>query len=266
MERTMGSTTTAVPQTSVHRTVQDGVAEVVLHEPPSNILKTATLEALAGVFCELHGDPAVRAVLLRAEGRYFSAGVDVGEHLGEAGERMLRGFHAAVMSIWDCPVPTLAAVQGMCLGGGLELALAADLTCAAGDARLGQPEVQVGVFPPVAAALLPAEIGAKNALDLLLTGRTLTGEEAHRMGLIQRVWPLEQLLEEARTLARRLAGFSRPVLVACKRAVREAAARPFPAALERAEAVYAGELMPTHDAIEGLRAFLEKRKPVWKHA
>ncbi len=250
----------------IRTTLQDGVAELILHEPPSNVFKIATLDALTAAFREVSADRGVRAVLLRAEGKHFSVGVDVGQHIGELGEKMLRSFHAAVRSIWDCPVPTVAAVHGACLGGGLEIALAADFTCVAADARVGQPEVQVGVFPPMAAALMPAEIGAKNALDLLLTGRTLSGAEAHRIGLVQRSWPVEKLAADALALARQLAALSRPVLVACKRAVREASARPFPCALERAEAVYDGELMVTQDAHEGLRAFLEKRNPVWKHA
>ena len=147
----------------------------------------------------------------------------------------------------------------------MEVAMAADLTVAAADARLGQPEVLVGVFPPVAAALLPAEIGPKNALDLVLTGRTLSGEEAYRLGVTQRCVPADKLLDEGRALARHLAGLSRPVLVATKRAVRQACGRDFPAALHQAEHVYDHDLMKSHDAHEGLAAFLEKRKPVWRH-
>jgi cyclohexa-1,5-dienecarbonyl-CoA hydratase len=156
-------------------------------------------------------------------------------------------------------------VQGAALGGGAELATFCDLVIASETATFGQPEIKVGVFPPVAALHYPARVGTARALQLLLTGDLLPAREAERFGLVDRVVPPGELAQaEAATLAK-LADKSGAVLRLTKRAVRAAATEDFEAALTRLEVLYEGELMQTHDAAEGLQAFLEKRRPVWAH-
>jgi cyclohexa-1,5-dienecarbonyl-CoA hydratase len=163
-------------------------------------------------------------------------------------------------------VPVVAAVNGAALGGGCELLLACDLVIASERAKLGQPEIRLGVFPPVAAALLPRLIGRQRALDLVLTGRVIAATEAQAIGLVGRVVPAEGFDEAVDEYVGSLSSLSRPVLRLTKRTVVEGMAESLWEAFDRAERRYLDELMELEDAHEGLAAFLEKREPVWRDA
>jgi cyclohexa-1,5-dienecarbonyl-CoA hydratase len=180
-------------------------------------------------------------------------------------ERMLEAFHGIFRQMADGEVPTLAVVQGHALGGGCELACACDLIVAAHGAKFGQPEIAVGVFPPVAAALFPHLTGGKRAAELILTGEPIGAEEAHRIGLINAAVPGDQLALEAERLLGRLADKSAPVLRLAKRALRAGMAAGFDEALPAIEEIYTRSLMSLEDPGEGLSAFMQKRKPVWRH-
>ncbi|HVF58601.1 MAG TPA: enoyl-CoA hydratase-related protein [Thermoanaerobaculia bacterium] len=245
---------------------RDGrVATLTLDRPPLNILDLQTLEALRAVAEGLAGEEGLQLVVVRgAGGRAFSAGVAVQDHTRDKIAQALPAFHAAIRAIHALPVPTLAAVQGHCLGGGLELALACDWVLAADDARFGQPEVLLGCFPPVAAALLPRRVGEGRALELLLTGRTFDCEEAERLGLV--TWRAGGDLDAA--LARVTSDLlerSAAVAPLLKKAVRAGSELPFDAALAEAERIYLEELAATEDMDEGIAAFLAKRPPAWRH-
>jgi cyclohexa-1,5-dienecarbonyl-CoA hydratase len=241
-----------------------GVARLSLARPPLNILTIAMMREVAAALEAGAREPGLKALVVAAEGKAFSAGAAVEEHTADLVAEMLEAFHAMIRRLRNFPALTVAAVQGAALGGGCELATACDLVVAAEGARLGQPEVALGVFPPAAAALFPALIGRGRALELLLTGEAVTAAEAARLGLIARAVPAEALEREVAALVARVQDKSAAVLRLAKRAVLQGLGQPFEAALERAEAIYLKELMATADAAEGLRAFLEKRQPAWK--
>lgn len=238
-------------------------ARLILDRPPVNVLTTAMLDELAAAVEAAAGHGQTRALVLTGAGKAFCAGVDVADHTAERVEGMIHAFGRAVRAILAVELPVVAVVNGAALGGGLELALASDVVVARAGAKLGQPEIRLGVFPPAAAALLPRRVGLQRALDLILTGRTITAEEGAEMGLVSRVVPPEELEAAAADYMAQLTGLSRPVLALTKRAVVEGLDRPLADALERADRLYLDDLMELDDPHEGLAAFVEKREPVW---
>lgn len=245
-------------------TQTDGRAVLTLHRPPLNILTIPMIEEVNQALEALRGDHTAKVLLIRGEGRCFSAGMDVTDHLPENVERMLEVFHQTLDHLAALKIPTVSAAHGATLGGGLELAVATDLTFAAAGATLGQPEIKLGVFPPLAVAYYSKLIGLKRAFDVILTGRNISAEEAHHLGLVNAVFPDGEFTARVDEITRTLAGYSRPVLIATKRAIRGAIGRPLTEALALAERIYLQETMATEDALEGLTAFLEKRPPQWK--
>ena len=258
---------TEVGAGAVHLTRAGRVATLTLDRPPLNVLDLAAIAELDAALAGLAGDPDLQVLVLCGAGpKAFSAGVAVQDHTRDRIGPALAGLHGAVRRLHDLPAVTVAAVHGHCLGGGLELALACDLLVAADDARFGQPEIALGCFPPVAAALFPAILGERVALDLILTGRILGCEEAERLGLVSRRAPaLDQALDP---LLAQLTDKSAAVTRLAKRAVRRAGRQPLAPALPglaEAERIYLEELTRTADMDEGLAAFEGKRKPAWKH-
>ncbi len=252
---------------------RDGrTATLTIQRPPLNILDIPTIERLAAALDELETDADLQVVVIRGGGeRAFSAGVAVQDHTPDKVGPMLATLHGAVKKLRTLPAITIAAVQGHCLGGGMEVALACDLVIATDDSRFGQPEIELGCYPPVAAALYPARIGPGRTLDMLLTGRTYTCQEAEALGLVTRrvSAAVKGGLDEG--LAELVSGItsrSAAVTRLTKKAVRlgdRADEEAFFAALDANERLYLDELCPTADMAEGLAAFLEKRRPVWKH-
>lgn len=245
--------------------LRDGVGRIVLNRPPLNVLNIAMMEEIQVALRQAQAAADTRAILFSASGRMFSAGVDIAEHTQELMERMLDAFHGIFRLMADGEVPTLAVVQGHALGGGCELACFCDLVLAAQGAKFGQPEIAVGVFPPVAAALFPHLICGKRAAELILTGEPIPAEEAQRIGLINAVVPADQLANETQRWLGRLTDKSASVLRLAKRALRTGMASGFDQALSTIETTYTRSLMRLEDATEGLAAFMEKRKPAWRH-
>jgi len=247
--------------------VRDGrSATLTVARPPLNILDLPALQALERELRALTEDRDLAVLVVRGGGdRAFSAGVAVQDHVGDKIGPALAAFHAAVRLLRDLPAVTVACVRGHCLGGGLELALACDLIIADDEAKLGLPEVMLGCYPPVAAALLPRWIGRPRAVELLLTGRTFGAEEAERLGLLTRRVPRAELDRACTELVSALLAQSGATLRLGKRAARASETLPFDAALAEAERLYLTELVATADMNEGIAAFLEKRKPAWQH-
>jgi cyclohexa-1,5-dienecarbonyl-CoA hydratase len=245
---------------------EGGLGRLVLDRPPVNVLDIATMEAANRCLQSAAEDPSIRVLTVTGAGPAFSAGVDVADHTEERVESMLNTFHQMVGRIMSLEVPVIAIVHGAALGGGCELALACDIVLARADARLGQPEITLAVFPPVAAALLPRLVGRQRALDLILSGRTFSGEDAARLGLAAHAWPADDFSPRADAYVNALLQLSGPALRLAKRAVDQGLDLPFAEALSRAERVYRRDLMALDDAREGLASFLEKRSPVWKEA
>lgn len=241
-----------------------GIGRLVLDRPPVNVLDLAAMEALQSAIAEAAADAGLKVLAVSGAGRAFSAGVDVADHTADRVGRMLALFHGAVRQLMALEVPVVALVHGAALGGGCELALACDMVLARDDLKLGQPEIQLAVFPPVAAALLPQLIGRQRALDLILTGRTIGAAEALRMGLVSRVFSTTEFDAGTDAALAELASRSGPALRLAKRAVLESTELPFIPALQRAEDLYLDELMQLADVHEGLAAFMEKRAPVWE--
>jgi cyclohexa-1,5-dienecarbonyl-CoA hydratase len=266
----MGETAPASPvfeRTYVQYTRSPGgIGRLTLDRPPLNVLHIGMLEELEAVLGEIEHDASVKVLVISGAGPAFCAGADVRDHLPERAACMLERFRAVVRRLLSMECPTLAAVHGAALGGGCELMLACDLVIAAENAQIGQPEVRLGVLPPIAAALLPRMVGRQRALDLVLTGRTLSATEALALGLVTRVVPTPLLNEAVEGELARLCASSGPVLRLAKRAVLEAGALPPLSGMLRAEEIYLDELMRLQDPLEGLDAFLAKRPPVWKEA
>jgi len=244
---------------------RDGaVARVWLNRPPLNVLDIVTLEELNAALDSLPGPPHLRFLLFQGRGeRGFSAGVEVRDHTPDRVGQMLSTFHAVFRKLWVSDWITVAAVHGNCLGGGMELATFCDFLIATHTARFGQPEIKLGCFPPVAAVTLPALVGPRRALELILTGRTFTAADAQALGLVTQVVGENELDSGVAKLIGELQALSPAVLALTRKAVLRASGLDFESALAEMEELYLGTLMKTSDAMEGIRAFIEKRQPVW---
>ncbi len=235
-----------------------------LASPKANLIDAAMISALTQTLAKHLHKPALACVLLDAEGPHFSFGASVEEHLPEQCADMLGGLHSLIVEMLKSPVPILAAVQGQCLGGGLEVVCGASQIFAANDAKFGQPEIKLAVFAPAASCLLPERIGQANAESLLFSGRSISAHEAVRMGLIQQVddQPERTALNWIDTYLDPLSASSLRFAV---QAARMQSVERIVKKLARVEKLYINELMSTHDALEGLTAFVEKRKATWNN-
>lgn len=239
------------------------ILHLALHFGNGNILDIGAIRELRQAVAEARGERRLRAVLLDHTGQHFSFGASVEDHLPDRVPVMLPEFHRLVRDVLALDLPLLAAVRGQCLGGGLELALLADRIAAAPGARFGQPEIKLAVFAPVASLLLPRRIGTQAATDLLLSGRSVEASEAAEIGLVA------EIAHDPYAAARRwaeeyLVPHSAAALHFATRAARLHWSARFLADLELVERLYLDELMQTEDAVEGLRAFLERRSPQWQ--
>jgi cyclohexa-1,5-dienecarbonyl-CoA hydratase len=207
----------------------------------------------------------LKVLVIDHRGKAFSAGVSIQDHTPDKVGEMIETFHGVFRLLNSIAVPSVALVDGMALGGGCELAVFCDMVIASERATFGQPEIKVGVFPPVAAVLFPHLIGRNRALELLLTGDVIEAAEAKAMGLINKVIPVQSFREKTDEFISKLTSLSGPVLKLTKRAVDRGLNLSVDEGIRAVEQLYLGELMETEDAREGLNAFLEKRKPIWKN-
>jgi cyclohexa-1,5-dienecarbonyl-CoA hydratase len=236
-----------------------------LNRAKANIIDAEMISALDKVFSEITATPDIHAVLLDHDGPHFSFGASVEEHLPGQCADMLKALHGLIKKMLVCPAPILVAVNGQCLGGGLEVALACNLMFVNAQASLGQPEIKLAVFAPAASCLLPRLAGQQAAEDMLLSGRSISGEEAARLGIALKACADP----EAAALAyfdEHLADLSASTLRFALSAVRQRFAEQVSADLDRVEALYLDGLMNSDDAVEGLTAFMEKRKAQWRHS
>jgi len=238
---------------------------VFLATPKANIVDMEKSELLGSIFDRASGEKHLKAVVIEGDGPHFSFGASVEEHLPETCDAMIKGFHRLFYRMLDSSVITLAAVRGQCLGGGLEVVSFCHRVFASPDAKLGQPEIMLGVFAPVASVILAERVGMGAAEDLCLSGRSLGAEEAAAIGLVDEVAddPGEAALAYAR---QHLLPRSASSLRLAVRAARTGYARRFRVNLADVERLYLEELMATADAKEGLTSFLGKRKPAWTDA
>jgi cyclohexa-1,5-dienecarbonyl-CoA hydratase len=257
----------AGPPLTIGRERDGRLLRLRLARPKANIVDAAMIGALDAALAEAASDgggrPALRGVLLDHEGPNFSFGASVEEHLPASCAAMLKSLHGLVLRMVAFPLPILVAVRGQCLGGGLEVAAAGHLLFAAPDARLGQPEIALGVFAPAASCLLPERVGQAVADDLLLSGRSIDGREAQRIGLANAIAD-DPAAAALAYFDEHLAGRSASSLRLAVEASRHDFAERVRRKIARVEELYLARLMSTRDAKEGLAAFLEKRSPRWE--
>jgi cyclohexa-1,5-dienecarbonyl-CoA hydratase len=238
-------------------------AWITLARPPLNILDIPMMEALDAALD--HAIPKCEFVVFQGAGpKGFSAGAEIADHTPERVEKMLSTFHAAFRRLAGADCVKIAAVHGYCLGGGMELATFCDFVLATESAQFGQPEIKLGCFPPVAMVTLPQLIGMRAAAHLILTGHQVSATEAHRLGLVTRVVADHQLRTALDGLLEELRALSPAILQLTRKTLWHLHAGDFTKQLQEVERVYLSGLMKTHDAQEGISAFLEKRQPVWK--
>ena len=239
------------------------VGRIVLRHAPLNIIDIPMMEELAHALAEVGGRADISVIVLSGEGKAFSAGVDVAAHTPNKVEEMLHKFHAVIRLLVGSKKVTIAAVQGHCLGGGAELAMMCDMVYTTTAAQWGFPEIKLACYPPVACTALAALVGQKRSAELILTGRTITGNEAAQMGLANHAVPDEDLVTAVENTVQELFSLSPAALAVTKKAVYAWDAMHFDKGLARAEKIYLEELMKTSDAQEGIRAFIEKRDARW---
>lgn len=235
---------------------------ITLDRPKANVLDGAMIAALEETVRQAGEDPRLRAVTIEGAGRHFSFGASVAEHQVREAPAMLRRFHRLFRVLDDVGLPTCALVRGQCLGGGLELAAWCTWIFASPDARFGQPEIKLAVFPPLASVLLPWRIGGGSALDLCVSGRTIDADEALRRGLVSRVAEDPAAAYDAFFTAE-LQRLSPSSLRHAERAARLGLRAILERDLPRLENTYLDELAPSPDAVEGIAAFLERREPTY---
>ena len=244
------------------------VAHLTLNRPKQNIMNIEMLREIVRAIESLSAREDVRLILLDAapecEG-YFSLGVGAEGYTQQMVFQMMDAFHNVFRVMLELSKPVLAVVEGVASGAGAELAAFCDLVVATENAQFRQPEIKLGVFPPLGAVVYPRVIGPRRAMELLLTGDPINAIQAQEMGLINRVVTREKLKETVDGLVNRISEQSGPVLSLLKRVVFEGTWRPFDEALKRAQDIYLNQLFDLQDSQEGLRALIEKRKPVWKN-
>jgi len=243
---------------------KEGVATLTLNRAPLNVLNIEMMEEIDAYLEGLLKEKGLKLLVIQAAGKAFSAGVDVGEHLGDLVYKMIEVFHKMFRLMDALKVPSISVVNGSALGGGCELAVYCDMVIATEKAKFGQPEIQVGVFPPIAALAFPRMMGRKKALELILSGDVISAQEALALGMINKVVPEVSLSEEVSRFVEKFKKLSGIVLKLTKEATLAGLDDDSEGGLQAIEKIYLERLMKTNDAVEGLKAFLDKRKPAWK--
>ena len=242
------------------------VTTITIEHPPLNVLGIELLRDLDQELSACAADRTTDVVVLRGAGtRAFSAGMEIRDHTREKAPEMLEIVHGVVRKLLALPQVTIAAVRGVCFGGGCELATSCDFIVASERSSFATPEINVGCYPPVALARFSTLIGYHRAAEMILTGRRYSAREALDLGLVNRVFEEDQFDIGLTSLLEELLSKSGAVMRIALKGLRESSLRDFPGALSRSEEIYCGELLHTADVDEGVRAFLEKRKPNWQH-
>jgi len=239
------------------------LAFITLKREPLNVLNIEMMNEINAALESLGDSSHLKALVIKAEGKTFSAGVDVSEHTAELVDKMIDTFHKMFRLLDRIECPTVSLVHGAALGGGCELACFCDMVLAAEGVKFGQPEIKVGVFPPVAAAAFPQYGFLKSIYELLLVGDIVLAEQAQSMGLVNHVFPKADFDKRCQDFLKRLTANSAAILRLTKKTIKAGLNKPFAESLDIAEKIYLKDMMATKDAHEGLAAFMEKRAPVW---
>lgn len=247
--------------------VKEGAAYLTINRPPLNWLDIATMREMNDALDRvLAAGSDLKILVIQAAGeKAFSVGVDVADHTDDKVDTMIEVFHGIFRRLDRLEIPSLAVAHGAVLGGGCEVVLFCDMVLAAENIKIGQPEIKLAVFPPIAAAALPAIIGPKKAYEVILGGEAMRAPEALACGLVNKVVPVEQLEAEVEAFVKRFTSLSGAALRSTKKAIRTGLGKSFAAALDEIEDLYLNDCMKNADAREGLSSYLEKRAPEWKN-
>jgi cyclohexa-1,5-dienecarbonyl-CoA hydratase len=245
--------------------LEDSVARMTLNRPEHNLLNEPMLREMADAIDLVGQKEAIKLIVLDSACKAFCGGIEVGEYTSQRVFQMLDAFHSAFSGILETAKPVVCVVNGPAIGGGAELAAFGDLVIATPKARFAQPEISIGVFPPLASTILPYLVGPKTALELVLTGEPVSAERALEMGLINRLVPEADLEKSVNDLILRITGHSGPVLTMAKKAILGGMGLSLKDGLKQSMNIFLNELYRLEDSQEGLHALVEKRKPNWKN-
>ena len=249
----------------IKQRIESGVARMTLNRPEHNLLNESMLRELADGIALAGERDDVKLIVLDSACRVFCGGIDIGEYTSERVFQMLDAFHSVFTGIMETSKPVLTIVNGPAIGGGAELAAFGDLVVATPKARFAQPEITIGVFPPLASTILPFLVGPKIALELVLLGEPVTAERALELGLVNRLVPESQLDSTVNDLIAKITSHSGPVLTMAKKAILGGMGLSLRDGLKNSMNIFLNELYRLEDSQEGLRALVEKRKPNWKN-
>jgi cyclohexa-1,5-dienecarbonyl-CoA hydratase len=250
---------------SVKFRIDNGVARMTLNRPEHNLLNESMLREISDGIIFAGNAAEAKLVVLDSACKAFSGGIDIGEYTSQRVFQMLDAFYAVFSSMLDVGKPVICVVNGPAIGGGAELAAFGDLVIATPKARFAQPEITIGVFPPLASTILPYVVGPKTALEIILTGEPVTAERALDLGLVNRLVPEAQLEKTVEELVSRISALSAPVLSMAKKAVLGGMGLSLRDGLKQSMDIFLNQLYRLEDSQEGLRALVEKRKPQWKN-
>ena len=243
----------------------DGVARITLNRPKFNMMDIDMIKEINSLLEGFVSDQDLKCVVFDAEGKHFCTGVEVGDHKPDKVDEMIPNFNRIFELLEQIDVPVVAVVQGFCLGGGMELAIACDVIIADKKASFGQPEIKVGFFPPYAAIRLPQLVGPAKAIEICTTGKFYGAEEAQVLGMVAHVAEGGQLSETAEQIVKEIKGNSPLIIRLNKTAVRQHLGMDFKQALAGVSDLFLNKLMKTEDTLEGIASYEEKRKPEWKN-
>jgi cyclohexa-1,5-dienecarbonyl-CoA hydratase len=243
----------------------DGVARITLDRPKFNMMNIEMMQELNGLLESLLDDSHLKCIVYLAAGKHFCTGVEVGDHKPDKVDEMIATFNRIFELSEQVEVPIIASIQGYCLGGGMELAIACDVIVAAQSAQFGQPEIKVGFFPPYAAMRLPQLVGPARAIEICTTGKFYSAEDARRMGMVAYLSEDDKLGECTDQIVKEIQANSPLIIRLNKRAVKQHLGLAFEPALAGVSDLFLNTLMITEDTLEGIASYEEKRKPLWKN-
>ena len=246
-------------------TKEKGVARVVLDRPKHNVFNIDMMEELTALLADLNTDTDLKCVVLAANGASWCAGVEVSDHKPELAPDMIRVFDALLKQIHALEIPSIAAVHGACLGGGMEVAVACDMIVASKAAIFGQPEIKLGFLPPYAAVRLPHLVGPSKAIEICTTGRRYSAEQCYQMGLVSDLMEADSFEEGLTKLVKELQHCSPLIIRLNKKAVTQHYGMDINQAMASVGDMFLNQLMKTEDTQEGIKSFEEKRRPEWKN-
>ena len=246
-------------------TQEKGIARIVLNRPKHNVFNIDMMQELTELLAQLNNDTELKCVVIAAQGASWCAGVEVSDHKPELAPEMIRVFDALLKQIHALGVPSIAAVHGVCLGGGLEVAIACDMIVASKAAIFGQPEIKLGFLPPYAAVRLPHLVGPSRAVEICTTGRRYSAEAVHRMGMLAELLEADAFEEGLEKLIKEIGHCSPLIIRLNKKAVNQHLGMDIDKAMESVSDLFLNELMKTEDTLEGIKSFEEKRRPQWRN-